>query len=145
MIKTPNVEVVQRINAAQVFLKKYTSTAKVGELLVERYGVSGRQAYRYIVQAQKLKAPLPVPEKKVVFTVKLPLKLVCRLRRLARSRKAALEKVDKNTTNVFITNNIHYTYNVEFGWVGEGAQRGKPGYYPFTKTMNTMRVVLGIF
>jgi len=102
MIKTPNIEVVQRINAAQVLLKKYTSTAKVGKLLVERYGVSGRQAYRYILQAQRLKSPLPVPEKKVVFTVKLPLNLAYRLRRLARSRGESLSAMLTHALELFL-------------------------------------------
>ena len=102
MIKTPNIEVVQRINAAQVLLRKYTSTAKVGKLLVQRYGVSGRQAYRYILQAQKSKAPLPIPERKVVFTVKLPLSLVHRLRKLARSREKSLSAMVTHALELFL-------------------------------------------
>lgn len=102
MVKTPNAEVVQRINAAWAHLKKDTPLPEVVKLLVQRYRISGRQAYRYIVQAQKSREPLPIPEQKVVFTVKLPLSLVQRLRRLARPRKESLSAMVTYALDLFL-------------------------------------------
>lgn len=49
-----------------------------------QYGLSRRQAYRYLYQAQGVRAPLPVPEAKAVFTVKLPVSLIRQVRQQAR-------------------------------------------------------------
>lgn len=39
--------------------------------MVEAYGMSTRQAYRYLQEAQTQQEPLPIPQRKVAFTVKL--------------------------------------------------------------------------
>lgn len=48
--------------------------------LVRRYHVSLRQARRYVDVAQQQSRRMPVPEPTVVFTVKLPVGLVRRVR-----------------------------------------------------------------
>lgn len=47
--------------------------------LTEATGISTRQAYRYVEEAQGLEAPLEPVEARVVFTVRLPETLVARL------------------------------------------------------------------
>ena len=41
-------------------------------MLTERFGLSQRQAYRYLQEAQELKRPVPVSAPSVAITVKVP-------------------------------------------------------------------------
>ncbi len=93
MVKSPDSEIVERINVALGLLRKYSSKDKVLSALIEQFGVSRRQAYRYIQEAQKTKRKLPIPEQKEVFTVKLPISLVSRLRQLADSTGESLSNI----------------------------------------------------
>lgn len=52
--------------------------------LANRWRLSLRQAYRYVQQAEHCPQLLPVPDTKVVFTVKLPQRLVRKVRQRAR-------------------------------------------------------------
>jgi hypothetical protein len=72
------------VNVTLRMLQQRTSTTEVLEGLVARYGLSRRQAYRYLREAQQATSPLPVPESKSVFTVKLPRSLILEVRRRAR-------------------------------------------------------------
>jgi hypothetical protein len=58
--------------------------------LVAHYGISPRQAYRYVRHAQLVGRRVPVPEAKAVFTVKLPLSLIRRVRQQARQERGAI-------------------------------------------------------
>jgi hypothetical protein len=72
MARSPDSERVRRLNAAVELVQKYGANAEAARVFAERYGVSLRQAYRYVREAHAQRRPLPVPEPKVVFTVKLP-------------------------------------------------------------------------
>ncbi|PYV10690.1 MAG: hypothetical protein DMG07_20680 [Acidobacteria bacterium] len=63
------------------------------ERMVQDCDVSPRQAYRYLRHARRLKAPVPVSEAKVAFTVKLSRTLVHRLRQYAASRGLTLSEI----------------------------------------------------
>jgi hypothetical protein len=65
-------------------LKKKTSPQEALSWLITHYGISRRQAYRYLQQAQTAPGPLPVPEAKKVFTVKLSVGLIRQVRQQAR-------------------------------------------------------------
>jgi predicted HicB family RNase H-like nuclease len=60
------------------------------EGLVARYGLSRRQAYRYLQEAQQATSPLPVPEAKAVFTVKLPRSLILKVRQQAQQQRGSI-------------------------------------------------------
>ena len=90
MIKSTEAEQVRRVNLTVSLLQDKTSPAEVLEQLAARYRVSRRQAYRYLKLAQQANAPLPVPEPKIVFTVKLSPTLVGRVRRRARAEKRSI-------------------------------------------------------
>jgi hypothetical protein len=72
------------VNATVSLLSQKTSPSEVLDLLITRYGISRRQAYRYFQQAQAAAGPVPVPEVKGVFTVKLPVSLIRQVRQQAR-------------------------------------------------------------
>jgi hypothetical protein len=78
-----------RVNRALALLHRFPVPA-VLQVLVERYQVSLRQARRYVEVAQRHPQGVPVPQPTVVFTVKLPVGLVRRVRTRAHSTGSSL-------------------------------------------------------
>ena len=66
--------------------------AEAARVLAARFGVSARQARRYVDQAAA-SGRVPVPEASVVFTVKLPAGLAGRVRAHARERGTTISAV----------------------------------------------------
>ncbi len=92
MTKSSESEQARRVNATVGLLKQRTSPPEVLSRLVARYGISRRQAYRYLRQAQAAGRPLPIPEAKKVFTVKLSVSLIRQVRRQARREGDAISQ-----------------------------------------------------
>ena len=80
--RSGGVAYAQRVNAAADLLAGGASAMDASSVLAARFGVSARQARRYVDQAAA-SGPLAVPQTSVVFTVKLPPVLVTRVRRRA--------------------------------------------------------------
>jgi hypothetical protein len=79
----------QRVNQAVALLDRFAVPA-VLRTLIRRYQVSVRQARRYADVAQQHPRGVPVPEPTMVFTVKLPVGLVRRVRAQARTTGTTL-------------------------------------------------------
>jgi hypothetical protein len=75
-------EYALRLNRAVVLLGE-RSPAAVGRALQSEHGLSERQARRYVRAAQRSPDGVMVPERTVVFTVRLPVSLVERVRAVA--------------------------------------------------------------
>jgi predicted HicB family RNase H-like nuclease len=75
----------QRLNAAVALLAQGQDVAAAARQLAGQYGISERQARRYLAQARR-RGPVEVPEARVVFTVKLPAALARRVRNAAHAR-----------------------------------------------------------
>jgi hypothetical protein len=90
--KSSESEKTRRVNATVNLLKEETSPLKVLNRLVAVYGISRRQAYRYLQQAQTTGQPVPVPEVKVVFTVKLSRSVAQQVRRQARREGGSISQ-----------------------------------------------------
>jgi hypothetical protein len=82
----------QRVNRALALRRRFP-VPTVLRALVQRYQVSLRQARRYVEVAQHHPQGVPVPEPTAVFTVKLPIALVRRVRTRARSTGSRLSAV----------------------------------------------------
>lgn len=82
----------RRINAAAELLDAGVETADAARQIARRFGLSERQARRYVDTARE-QGPVAVPEPTVVFTVRLPAGLVARLRDHARASRATLSSV----------------------------------------------------
>jgi predicted HicB family RNase H-like nuclease len=82
----------QRVNAAVRMLASGLSVVEAARLLARRHGVSQRQARRYAEQARN-SGSAQVPKAKMVFTVKIPVDLVKRLKRYAASGGASLSSL----------------------------------------------------
>jgi hypothetical protein len=88
--KSSESEHARRVNVTVVLLKQKASPPEVLSWLIAHYGLSRRQAYRYLQQAQSAGGPLPVPEAKGVFTVKLPVSLIRQVRQRARQERGGI-------------------------------------------------------
>ncbi len=72
-----------------------------------QYGVSHRQAYRYIQEAQKNRRKLPIPEEKEVFTVKLPKSLVLRIRKFGKFKGETLSSIVAQALDIYLKRRRH--------------------------------------
>jgi len=88
--KSSAAEQARRVNATIQLLRQESSASRILAQIVSRYQLSRRQAYRYLQQAQQADSLLVVPEKKSVFTVKLPDSLIGQVRRQARQQRASI-------------------------------------------------------
>jgi hypothetical protein len=91
-------EYAARVNAAAALVAAGTSVA--GELAV-RFGLSERQARRY-VQRAATSGPMQVPASTKVFTVKLPVVLVARVRAHAAESGRSISSVVTQALEEFL-------------------------------------------
>lgn len=70
----------ERLNRARSLLQDSPDLPQAVQRFSTQFGVSSRQAYRYLREAQQLTQPVPVSEGKQVLSVRLPRGLIRRLR-----------------------------------------------------------------
>ncbi|KPI03581.1 hypothetical protein OK006_9131 [Actinobacteria bacterium OK006] len=90
--RVDGVEYARRVNAAADLAGAGVPAAAAARTLASRYGVSVRQARRYLEKAMAA-GRVEVPESSVVFTVKLPGSLVGQVRARAREDEATISAV----------------------------------------------------
>jgi len=93
MPRANHIQKAKRLNLARTLLQRYQHWPEAAQQLARKCSISGRQAYRYLEQAQRLKHPVPVGDVKVSFTVKLSRRLVQRLRAYAASTGLTLSEI----------------------------------------------------
>jgi hypothetical protein len=81
-----------RVNAAADLLAAEVPAADAARELAGRFGCSPRQAHRYLQRAGR-SGHVPVPDPAAVFTVKLPVPLIARVRAHAAASGRALSVV----------------------------------------------------
>ena len=100
--RSPYAELVKRVNVARSLLKKSSSRDEALSVIMDRFGVSRRQAYRYMEEALRIKRAVPVPERKVVFTVKVPKSLVSLIRHVASATGESLSVIVTQALKAFL-------------------------------------------
>ncbi|WP_351237836.1 hypothetical protein [Streptomyces sp. NPDC002133] len=90
--RVDGIEYARRVNAAVDLLAAEAPVAEAARALAAQYGVSIRQAHRYVEQAVA-QGRVAVPEANVVFTVKLPGSLAEQVREHARASEATVSSV----------------------------------------------------
>lgn len=93
MARASDVQKAERLNLARSLLQQHEHVPDAVEQLARACSISPRQAYRYLKQAQQLKAPVPVGDPKIAFTVKLSRSLVQRLRMYAKTTGLTLSEI----------------------------------------------------
>ena len=101
------MELAQRVNRAYALLEKDISSERILDSLMEQYGVSRVQAYRYLRQARENRKLVPIPEQSVVFTVKLDPSLIKGIKVAASSMGLSISKVVKMALEEFLTKPDH--------------------------------------
>ena len=107
MERSQNSELARRINQAYVLLQKEKPLPQIVERLMEMYGVSQIQAYRYVQQAKENNGKLAVPEASVVFTVKQPPSLINRVKKFAKYKGISISKVVRAALEEFLAKKDH--------------------------------------
>lgn len=80
MTRSTNTEKSQRLNRAfELLAKGYTVNYAAGAL-VAMYGISLRQAYKYLQEAQQIGHLIPVVEPTIPITLKIPEEAATKLR-----------------------------------------------------------------
>jgi len=97
-----NAVKAERINMAQELLSKSKDLSEAAMVMVRMFGISKRQAYRYLHEAQEYERPVPIPEQKIAFTVKLPQGLVEALHERAHERNQKLSEVVTQALEAFL-------------------------------------------
>lgn len=92
----------ERINAALKLMEDHHNLSEAAAILVARYGLSKRQAYRYLEVAQKRKEPVPIPDQKIAFTVKLSIGLIQDLRQHSRQTGLTLSELVRQALEAFL-------------------------------------------
>ena len=90
-----------RVNAAAALAEAGVPAAEAARVLAGRFGCSVRQARRYVDQAAA-SGRVPVPEPGVVFTVKLPGRLVAAVREHARASGRTISAVVAQALEEFL-------------------------------------------
>jgi hypothetical protein len=90
--RVDGIEYARRVNAAADLVGTGMPAIAAARTMAGRYGVSVRQARRYVEQAMAA-GRVEVPEANVVFTVKLPGSLADQVREHARQRDTTLSSV----------------------------------------------------
>jgi predicted DNA-binding transcriptional regulator YafY len=85
MARSSNPERAQRLNAAFDLLTRGYALADAAAALTQEFGLSRRQAYRYLQEAQGIDGPVPVSSPTVPITIKVPEDVVIQLRAYAQS------------------------------------------------------------
>jgi len=104
MTRTSNTERAQRINAALALIKRQKSASDAATMLAKQYSISKRQAYRYVREAELSGTQVPIPDKKIAFTVKLSRGLIRTLRRYSNSTGKTLSEIVTQALEVFLQN-----------------------------------------
>jgi hypothetical protein len=92
MPRASDIQKAERLNHARTLLRQVAHSV-AAERLARDCSISPRQAYRYLEQAQRLKAPVPPGESKLAFTVKLPPSLIQRVRAYASKKRLSISEV----------------------------------------------------
>ena len=85
MARSTRTEKAQRLNAAFELIARGQNLNEASAALVEEFGLSLRQAYRYLQQAQEIKRPVHVGAPSIPITIKVPADVVMKLRAYARA------------------------------------------------------------
>ena len=80
MTRSSNTDKTYRLNAAFHLLAQGYTLAEAAGALTQQFGLSRRQAYRYLQEAQQIDSPALVASPSIPITIKIPADVVKRLR-----------------------------------------------------------------
>jgi predicted DNA-binding transcriptional regulator YafY len=93
MVRSSNTEKTLRLNAAFDLLAQGYTLADAAEALTKTFGLSRRQAYRYLQDAQEMDGPALAVQPSIPITIKMPEDVVKRLRSHAQASGIAIGEI----------------------------------------------------
>ena len=102
MAKSSNIERAQRINFALSLIKHHSTVAQAVAAMADQYGISKRQAYRYVQEAKIIGKRVPIPDQKIACTVKLSRNLIQAVRRHAKKTGKTLSEIVTQALETFL-------------------------------------------
>jgi hypothetical protein len=103
MARSTRAQRAERVMAAQELLARGTSMAEAAVALSRDFGLSRRQAYRYLEEAQAV-APAPaVAEASVTMTLRVPSNIVRELRAYSASSGLSLSEIVRRAISAFLS------------------------------------------
>jgi predicted DNA-binding transcriptional regulator YafY len=93
MTRSSNTARALRLNAAFDLLARGYTLTDAAAALTQQFGLSRRQAYRYLQEAQGIDGPVPVASPTIPITIKIPEDVVVQLRSYARTSGMAIGEI----------------------------------------------------
>jgi hypothetical protein len=103
MARSTDAQKSERINAAHSLLTRGTSMAEAVLSLSHQFGLSRRQAYRYLQEAQAIGRTVPVVAASVPITLKMPANIVRDVRAYSVSSGLTLSEIVTRAITAFLT------------------------------------------
>jgi hypothetical protein len=93
MTRSTKTQKSERLNAAHGLIADGVSMAEAAMALARDYGLSRRQAYRYLEEAQSMARPAAVAGPAMAVTFKMPVSVVHELRAYAETSELAMGEI----------------------------------------------------
>jgi transposase-like protein len=103
MARSTQAQRAERVAAAQELLARGTSMAEAAVALSRDFGLSRRQAYRYLEEAQAIAPPPAVAEASVTITLKLPRTMLRELRAYSAGSGLTLSEIVRRAISAFLS------------------------------------------
>jgi predicted DNA-binding transcriptional regulator YafY len=103
MARSTKADKARQLNAAYRLLEHNTELPRAAQRLAREFGLSRRQAYRYLEEAAQLDHRVEVVEATVAITLKLPPRTVQRLRSYAKRSGLTLGEIVTRALSGFLS------------------------------------------
>ncbi|MGH8646387.1 MAG: hypothetical protein ACREX4_18785 [Gammaproteobacteria bacterium] len=101
MSRSTKADKARQLNAAHRLLERNVALLEAAQNLSRKFGLSLRQAYRYLEEAARLERPVEVTEATVPITLKLPPTTIRLLRAYAKSSDLTIGTIVTRALEVF--------------------------------------------
>ncbi|HYN82153.1 MAG TPA: hypothetical protein VES88_11665 [Gemmatimonadaceae bacterium] len=102
MPRSTKADKARQLNVAHGLLERNIALPEAAQRLARKFGVSLRQAYRYLEEAAELDEPVEIAEATVPITLKLPPATVRVLRAYARSSGLTIGVIVTRALDAFL-------------------------------------------
>ena len=103
MARATKTQKSEHLNAAHGLLSRGTNVTDAATMLSRERGISLRQAYRYLEQAQAIGHPVPVAERTIAVTFKVPGDVIQQLRAYAAANNLTLSEIVTRALRAFLS------------------------------------------
>jgi len=102
MMRSTDAQKAERLNAAHRLLARGVDLTDAATTLTREFGLSRRQAYRYLEEAAAIGHPVPITEPSVPITLKIPDSIVRDLRRYSTVSGLTLGEIVARAISTFL-------------------------------------------